>query len=90
MASNNSFSWDFVVSLAPRIIIIAICVFFVNVMGSAAQMCYSRFTIPGTCVNPEYVSMYYTYTLMGFVVGVWAVFIYNIWTMKATGEGGID
>ncbi len=77
-------------SLAPRAIIMAVCVFIVNVLGSIAQKCYSQFTLPGTCVNPEYVSMYYTYSLMGFIIGAWVIFIYNIWTMDPTGEGGID
>lgn len=80
-------NWGLIGSLAPRLLIISVCVFVTNVVGSVGQMCFSDFTIPGTCSNPSYMPLHYTMTAGGLLVGLWAVFLYNIWTTDVSDDG---
>lgn len=89
MKNDTHFGWSFLLSLAPRVLIFAVCIFAANVAGSLWQMCYSPFTIPGTCTNPEYMPLHYSMSAMGGLFGVWGMFIYNIWTTDSSDEGDV-
>lgn len=88
MDNESSFGWDMIMSFVPRVMIFAVCIFIVNVAGSVAQMCFSDFTI-GTCTNPEYIPMHYTYTAAGSLMGAWVTFLYNIWTTDPSEDSDV-
>lgn len=83
----SEWGWGMIVAMMPRVIIFAISIFVFNIGGSILQMCYSPFTIVGTCTNPQYMPLHYSMTGLGFMFGCFGMFVYNFWATDSSDDG---
>lgn len=77
--TEHNFGGRFIFALMPRFIILLGSIGVSNIIISVLQMCNSQYTIPGTCINPQYMPLPYISMMFGLVAGGWFIFLYSIW-----------
>ncbi len=69
--------WVLFCQTVPRFAIFALSIFFANVGGSL----YERLT------TDVYEPYYYLWCSIGIVVGIWGMFLYNVWQIPPDDSG---